>query len=167
MSPHAIRTAALNEERGGPVLWFSTKNCGMSCLPLWGNVVNLRNAGRGLATIRVPALSPLAPLLAALRLSIRKGRLAAFGVTLPCSLASFATVRATGAWLIRPRSRGDGGTEFAWLRPARLLKSAMTGAAFFVSTCAFCRPGAGRSPAQCGRSPQQPFPRPRESGDGD
>ena len=29
-----------------------------------------------------------------------------------------------------PRSRGDGGTEFAGLRPVRLWESAMTGAAF-------------------------------------
>ena len=42
----------------------------------------------------------------------------------------------------------------------------MTGAAFFVSAFAFYRLGAGRSPAQCGRSPQQSFPRPRLRGRG-
>ena len=49
---------------------------------------------------------PLIPLLAA-PLNLQRSP-AAFGVTLPCSLASFATVCATGAWLIRPRSRRDG-----------------------------------------------------------
>ena len=64
--------------------------------PLWGNVVNLRNAGRGL---RQSEYLPFPP-----------GPL--------------------------PRSRGDGGTEFAGLRPARLLESAMISAAFFcVNIC--------------------------------
>ena len=91
----------------------------------------------------------------------------AFGVTLPCSLASFATVCATGAWLIRPRSRGDGETEFAGLRPARLLEFVMTGAAFFCVNICILPTGCRAKPCSVWAKPTTNFsPSPRERGRG-
>ena len=60
-----------------------------------------------------------------------------------------------------PHERGRGKWVYR-AAPCTALESTMTGAAFFVSACAFW--GAGRSPAQSGRSPQQSFPRPRLRG---